>query len=87
MENLTPMEQALLLMLVGMGTVFVILILIIYLSKGMIILTNRFATEEAPRKPASTPTAPTVNPQVAEAIRKAISQVATGAKVTDIKKL
>lgn len=85
MENLTPMQQALLLMCVGMGTVFVILILIIYLSKGMIILINKFAPEEAPKKAAQV--APVViKPQVAEAIRKAMAQVAPGMKVVDIKK-
>lgn len=87
MENLTPMQQALMLMIVGMGTVFVILLLIINLSKGMISLVNRFAPIEAPKKAAPAPAAPAVNSQVAEAIRKAIAQVATGAKVTDIKKL
>lgn len=43
MEGLTPMQQALMLMIVGMGTVFVILILIINLSKLMIMVVNRFA--------------------------------------------
>ncbi len=85
MENLTPMQQALLLMCVGMGTVFVILILIIYLSKGMIILINKFAPEEAPKKaPQVAPVV--IKPQVAEAIRKAMAQVAPGMKVVDIKK-
>lgn len=87
MENLTPMQQALMLMIVGMGTVFVILLLIIYLSKGMIALVNRFAPFEAPKKTAPTPVTPAIDPQVAEAIRKAIAQVTTGAKITDIKKL
>jgi oxaloacetate decarboxylase gamma subunit len=88
MENLTPMQQALMLMIVGMGTVFVILILIINLSKAMIALINRFAPEEAPKKaPAvATQAAPAVNPSVAEAIRKAVAQVAPGAKVVDIRK-
>lgn len=87
MENLTPMQQALMLMIVGMGTVFVILLLIIKLSKGMISLVNRFAPVEALKKAAPVQTAPAVNPQVAEAIRKAVAQVAGGAKVTEIKKL
>jgi oxaloacetate decarboxylase gamma subunit len=88
MENLTPMQQALMLMIVGMGTVFVILILIINLSKVMIALINRFAPEEAPKKaPAvATQAAPAVNPSVAEAIRKAVAQIAPGAKVVDIRK-
>lgn len=85
MENLTPMQQALLLMGVGMGTVFVCLILIIYLSKGMIVLINKFAPEEAPKK-ASQTAQTVIKPQVAEAIRKAVTQVAPGMKVVDIKK-
>ena len=40
------METALLLMIVGMGTVFIILILIIYLSRLMIMAVNKFAPEE-----------------------------------------
>ena len=89
MENLTPMQQALLLMMVGMGTVFVILILIIFLSKGLIMLVNKFAPEEATRhatSPITTPSPVAVNANVAEAIRKAVAQVAPGMKVVDIKK-
>ena len=52
MEGLTSMQTALLLMIVGMGTVFVILILIINLSKLMILAVNKIAPEEAPKKPA-----------------------------------
>ena len=43
MENL---ETALLLMVVGMTTVFAILLIVIYLGKGLIALVNRFAPEE-----------------------------------------
>jgi oxaloacetate decarboxylase gamma subunit len=88
MENLTPMQQALMLMIVGMGTVFVILILIINLSKCMIALINRFAPAEAPKKAAAAvqSAVATINPAVAEAIRKAVAQVAPGAQVVDIKK-
>jgi oxaloacetate decarboxylase gamma subunit len=75
-------------MIVGMGTVFVILILIINLSKAMIALINRFAPEEAPKKSATAvaQAIAAVNPNVAEAIRKAVAQVAPGAKVVDIQK-
>ena len=53
MEGLQPMETALLLMIVGMGTVFIILILIIYLSRLMIMAVNKFAPEEeAAEEPA-----------------------------------
>lgn len=87
MESLSSIEQALLLLIVGMGTVFIILILIIQLSKLLIIAVNKFAPAEVPRKQVDTPAASNINPNVAEAIRKAVSQVASGAKVVDIKKL
>ena len=85
--SLSPMSQALTLMLVGMGTVFVVLVLIICLSKGMIAVLNKVApAEEAPRKvaPAAAPAA--VSPQVAEAIRQAVATIAPGAVVTKIVK-
>jgi oxaloacetate decarboxylase gamma subunit len=43
MEN---METALLLLVVGMGTVFAILLLLIYLGKFLIALVNKYAPEE-----------------------------------------
>lgn len=86
--TLSPMSQALTLMLVGMGTVFVVLVLIIYLSKGMIAVLNKVApAEEAPRKAAPAAAAPAaVSPQVAEAIRQAVATIAPGAVVTKIVK-
>ncbi len=81
------METALLLMIVGMGTVFVILILIINLSKLMIMAVNKFAPEEevAPKKSAqASPAAIPAN--VKAATEAAIKQVAPGAVVTKITK-
>ena len=85
MEGLTPMQTALLLMIVGMGTVFVILILIINLSKMMIKAVNKIAPEEAPKKVAQTAPA-AIAPNVEAAIKAAISQIAPKAMVTSIKK-
>ena len=81
------METALLLMIVGMGTVFVILILIINLSKLMIMAVNKFAPEEevAPKRAAAAAPAP-VPANIQAAIKAAIAQVAPGAVVTGIKK-
>lgn len=86
MEGLSPMETAVLLMIVGMGTVFVILVLIINLSKAMIMAVNKLAPEEevAPKKATAAPAAIPAN--VKAAIEAAIKQVAPGAMVTDIKK-
>lgn len=44
MENI---DTALLLMVVGMSTVFVILLIVIYLGKFLIAMVNRYAPEEA----------------------------------------
>ena len=87
MEGLTSMETALLLMIVGMGTVFIILILIINLSKLMIMAVNKFAPEEeaAPKRGAAA--APAAIPaNVEAAIKAAIAQVAPKAMVTKISK-
>ena len=43
MENI---ETGLLLMVVGMTTVFAILLIVIYLGKGLIVLVNKYAPEE-----------------------------------------
>ena len=52
MENL---NIALLLMIVGMATVFAILLIVIYLGKGLIALVNKYAPEEvAPVQQAAT---------------------------------
>lgn len=87
MEGLTPMETALLLMIVGMGTVFIILILIINLSKLMIMAVNKFAPEEevAPKKGAA-PAPAAIPANVEAAIKAAIAQVAPKAMVTKITK-
>ena len=54
MENI---GVGLMLMVVGMATVFVILLIVIYLSKYLITIVNKVAPEEAPRKvPTVAPT-------------------------------
>lgn len=87
MEGLTDIQTAVLLMIVGMGTVFVILVLIINLSKLMIMAVNKFAPEEETATKKSPSAAPaTVSAQVEAAIKAAVAQVAPGAMVTKIKK-
>ena len=57
MENI---GVGLMLMVVGMATVFVILLIVIYLSKYLITVVNKVAPEETPKKaPAVAPTADT----------------------------
>ena len=52
MENI---ETGLLLMIVGMTTVFAILLIVINLGKGLIVLVNKYAPEEIIVKKQVTP--------------------------------
>lgn len=67
MENI---ETGLLLMVVGMTTVFAILLIVINLGKGLIVLVNKYAPEEiVAKKPiAATVRAQTATPAQATAI-------------------
>ncbi|MCQ2607583.1 MAG: OadG family protein [Bacteroidales bacterium] len=82
------MADALFLMLVGMLTVFVVLILVVLLGNGIIIFINKFFPEEQVATKPSAAAAPAINANVYSAICSAVSTV-TGGKgnVTDVKKL
>ena len=95
MENI---ETGLLLMVVGMTTVFAILLIVIYLGKGLIVLVNKYAPEEIiAKKPVAavqtaTPTQTTaigsLSGQETAAIVSAISAVTRGqGKVIKIEKV
>jgi len=82
MENFI---YALQLMGIGMGTVFVVLILVIELGKGLIALVNKFAPEEEKPQPKSAPAAVAAN--VAQAIAQAVNVITGGkGKVEKIEK-
>ncbi|MBO6850887.1 MAG: OadG family protein [Marinobacter sp.] len=71
------MSQAVDLMIAGMGFVFVFLIILVFATGAMSKFITRFAPEPAtPAKtPRAKPKAPTsVDPDTAEAIKKAIAQ-------------
>lgn len=85
MENL---NIALLLMIVGMATVFAILLIVIYLGKGLIALVNKYAPEEvAPAKQeANAPAA--VPGNIMAAISAAVTVVTQGkGKVAKVEKI
>lgn len=85
MENL---NIALLLMIVGMATVFAILLIVIYLGKGLIALVNKYAPEEVvPTKQAAN--APAAVPgNIMAAISAAVTVVTQGkGKVAKVEKL
>lgn len=86
MENI---ETALLLLVVGMATVFVILLIVIYFGKLLISLVNRYAPEEVlpAKKDAPQGVAP-VPGNVMAAIAAAVSVVTHGkGKVTKVERI
>ncbi|ADV45007.1 OadG family protein [Bacteroides helcogenes] len=85
MENL---NTALLLMVVGMATVFAILLIVINLGKGLIALVNKYAPEEAvPSKVAANVPAP-IPGNIMAAINAAVTVVTQGkGKVAKIEKI
>lgn len=92
MENI---ETGLLLMVVGMATVFIILLIIIYIGKGLILAVNKYVPEEVSTngKAKNTQIASVNSPaaipnQEAAAIVAAISVITHGkGKITRIEKI
>ena len=85
MENL---NLALLLMVVGMATVFAILLIVVYLGKLLIALVNKYAPEEvAPAKQETN--APAAIPgNIMAAINAAVTVVTQGkGKVAKVEKI
>lgn len=87
MENI---EIGLLLMGVGMTTVFFILLIVIYCGKLLITFVNKYVPEEAPRKQSSSPSsfADTIPATTLTAIISAVSMVTGGkGKVIKVEKM
>ena len=86
MENL---ETAFLLMVVGMATVFVILLIVIYLGKLLISLVNKYAPEEVVSVKQTSSQAPVpILGNILAAITAAVNVVTQGkGKVTKVEKL
>lgn len=89
MEN---METGLMLMGIGMTTVFAILLIVIYLGKGLIVLVNKYAPEEIVKHSVSTgvSAAPTnaIPGATLAAIVSAVSTATQGkGRVTKVEKL
>lgn len=86
MENL---NLALLLMVVGMATVFAILLIVIYLGKWLISLVNKFAPEETvPSKSAAGGAQAPVPANIMAVITAAVSVVTHGkGKVAKVEKV
>ena len=86
MENF---GEALLLMLIGMSTVIVILLLIIFLGKLLIYLTNKYVpVEEIAPKPQQQQGPAPIPSHIMAAITSAVSVVTQGkGKITKVDKL
>lgn len=86
MENI---GIGLMLMAVGMITVFVILLIVIYLSKLLIAIVNKVAPEEVVVKKAAASAAPVViDPNTMAAIKGAVNIVTGGkGKVMKVEKI
>lgn len=77
MENL---GLALQLMVVGMITVFIILMIVIQLGKWLIQIVNKVAPEEMapPKTPTAHPVKSTVDAQTLSVIQAAVAQITGG---------
>lgn len=74
------MNIALTLLAVGMGTVFIVLLFVIYFSKGMIMVINRFWPEQETAKPGQKSQG-NVPAKIVAAITTAVN-VASGGKAS-----
>lgn len=85
MENL---NTALLLMVVGMTTVFAILLIVIYLGKGLIALVNKYAPEEIIPVKSVTNDPATIPGNILAAISAAVTVVTQGkGKIVKVEKI
>lgn len=75
------MQIGLILMVVGMVTVFIALIIIIELSKLLIVLVNKIAPEEEQKRKATPAPAAAIPQDVMAVIQQTVAQV-TGGKGT-----
>ena len=84
MENL---DIALMLMAVGMTSVFVILLIVINLSRGLIWVVNKVAPEDEPKKKAAS-AVPTPDAATLDAIKAAVDILTAGkGQVVKVEKL
>ncbi len=85
MENL---GVGLELMIVGMLTVFIILLIIIYLGKWLIALVNKFAPEDVIEKKELSPTVIPVDAKTITIIQSAVNALTGGkGKVMKVEKI
>lgn len=89
-QGLEGISGALLLMAIGMITVFTVLLLVIYIGKGLILFVNKFVPEEEQEAPKAAAAAPVqaVDAVTANIIAQAVNTLTGGkGKVESIKKI
>lgn len=87
-QELEGLTGALLLMAIGMITVFTVLLLVIYVGKGLIAFVNQFVPEEEEAPKAAAPAPQTVDAVTANIIAQAVNTLTGGkGKVESIKKI
>lgn len=85
MEN---MGLGLTLMLIGMITVFAILLIVINLSKALINIVNKVAPEEAPKKKVETQIPTKIDSNIMAIIEAAVKELTAGkGTITSVEKL
>lgn len=85
MENI---QEALQLLVVGMVTVFVILLIVINLGKLLIKLVNKYAPAEEVKKKNAAPTPQVIDAKTKSIIEAAVKQISAGkGRVVKIEKI
>lgn len=80
--------EGLKLMVIGMSTVFLILIIIILFGNALISFVNKFLPEEETPKAKTSSNSDAIDPQVSQAIAMAVANLTGGkGKVEKIEKL
>ncbi len=87
LKTMDSLSTAIMLMIVGMGTVFIILLFVIYFSKLIIIMVNKIAPEEINGDNNHPRADDIIPPRVMNIISQAVTKAAPGSKINNIKKL
>lgn len=86
-SNMENIGMAFMLMIVGMATVFTILLLIIYIAQQLIRFVNKYIPEEIVEKKNNT-SAPALSPRKVAAITSAVNIITNGkGRIVTIEKL
>lgn len=87
-SGMEKFQEALLLMAIGMITVFIVLLLVIYVGKGLIAFVNQFVPEDEPAAQPAAAAPAAIDAATADVIARAVNTLTGGkGKVESIKKI